>query len=205
MFPGYKKETIKNDAGKKKKKKRRKKSCLMAGIQTQRKVKKGRAQRGQKWEKNFGILTKSGREMWRRNKARVNRWWDQIWGGGTEDAEGSGVGAQKRKRETEPLHQPGPRREGGRGEPGSLTLVLVRLALALARRVGLTASAIDPTASPSPFVLVKTLRFRQSAQFQPPDCHMIDFLALPEKGRKLGTSTGCSVGQTTPRSLFTGG
>lgn len=131
--------------------------------------------------------------------------WAQIWGGRTEDAEGSGVGAQERKRETEPLHQPGPRRKGGRGERGSLTLVLVRLALALARRVGLTASAIDPTALRSPFVFVKTLRFRQPAQFHPPDCHMIDSLPLPEKGRQLGASTGCSVGQTTPRNLFTGG
>lgn len=126
-------------------------------------------------------------------------------GSRTEDAEGSGVGAQERKRETEPLHQPGPRRKGGRGERGSLTLVLVRLALALARRVGLTASAIDPTALRSPFVFVKTLRFRQPAQFHPPDCHMIDSLPLPEKGRQLGASTGCSVGQTTPRNLFTGG
>lgn len=92
--------------------------------------------------------------------------------------------------------QSAPARASREGAEGTLTLVLVRLALALARRVGLTASAIDPTASPSPFVFVKTLRFPQPAQSRPPDCHMIECLRLLEGRRPLGVSTGCSVGQT---------
>lgn len=48
-----------------------------------------------------------------------------------------------------------------------LTLVLVRLPLALARRGGLTASAIDPAMAQSPLVFVKTLRVPQPADFRP--------------------------------------
>lgn len=83
-----------------------------------------------------------------------------------------------------------------------LTLPLVRPALALGRRVGLTASAIDPTAaSVAPFVFVKLLLLPTTYPMPPPDCHMIKSPPLPEKGRQLGASTVCSVGQTTPESF----
>lgn len=52
-----------------------------------------------------------------------------------------------------------------------LTLPLVRLALALARR-GFTASAIHSASATSPSVSVKLLQFTQAAEFRPPGCHM---------------------------------
>ena len=81
-------------------------------------------------------------------------------------------------------------------------MALVRLALALGRRVGLTASAIDPTASSaSPLVFIKFLLFPTTYPVPPPDCHMIKSPPLPEKGRQLGASTVCIRGQTTPESF----
>lgn len=88
---------------------------------------------------------------------------------------------------------------------GTLTLVLVRLALALARRGGFTASAIDPAAEQSPFVFVRILSVPKPAQFRPPECHMIGSPPLLEKGRQLGASTGRNVGQTTQGGHLPGG
>lgn len=75
-------------------------------------------------------------------------------------------------------HPPGSREGGGE----ILTLVLVRLALALARRWGLTASAIDPATAPSPFVFVKTLRFSQPARFRPPYSSRDPYATTPGEG-----------------------
>lgn len=85
------------------------------------------------------------------------------------------------------------------GWQGILTLVLVREAFALARRWGLTASAIAPAAAPSRFVYVKPLHLPQPAWYR--THHMTGAPPLPGKGRQLGASTGCNVGQSTLRGL----
>lgn len=61
--------------------------------------------------------------------------------------------------------------EGSQGSDSILTLPLVRLALALARR-GFTASAIHSASATSRSVSVKLLQFTQAAQFRPPECHV---------------------------------
>lgn len=108
-------------------------------------------------------------EDWR-GKAGVNEWWDQILE--AKDAEAQGMGVEWLER---PRRRKGSREhcESLRREGRILTLVLVRLALALARRWGFTASAIDTAETRSPFVFIKTLRFTQPGQFRPPGCHMI--------------------------------
>lgn len=77
-----------------------------------------------------------------------------------EDDRGSGEEKgwlERRKTRKSRQYLPGPR-AGGMGLEVILTLVLVRLALAFARRGGLTASAIDPAVGLSPLVFVETLR-----------------------------------------------
>lgn len=99
-----------------------------------------------------GLLT-VWQGAWRRNRGPGwSQWWNQIWGGGgqrmrrTQGMGGVGLrGPREEKGDTQPRQGLGGAGEGGRRD--ILTLVLVRLALALARRAGLTASAIDPTAS----------------------------------------------------------
>lgn len=100
---------------------------------------------------------------------RGDRWTGLVSVAGAAGSPGGAVAlagqAQERKKGTGRPRQ-GLGGWGGGGE--ILTFVLVRLALALARRGGLTASAIDPAAAPSPFVCVKTLRFPPPARFRPP-------------------------------------
>lgn len=76
------------------------------------------------------------------------------------------------------------RAEGSHGSDSILTLPLVRLTLALARR-GFTASAIHSVSATSRSVSVKLLQFTQAAQFRPPECHVIDPPPLGHGRRQL--------------------
>lgn len=200
MSPGYKREkTVTDEAGVGK-------AGFTAGIQTQvRKIQNGKTQRGRRkkekwapdnvWQGNVEeesrnrmesvVKLNMGRQGQRMRRAQ---WIGSCGGRGPRERKGDSTG-------------PGLGGQGG-GKRGILTLALVRLALALGRRVGLTASAIDPTASSaSPLVFVKFLLFPTTYPVPPPDCHMIKSPPLPEKGRQLGASTVCIRGQTTPESF----
>lgn len=76
------------------------------------------------------------------------------------------------------------RAEGSHGSDSILTLPLVRLALALARR-GFTASAIHSASATSRSVSVKLLQFTQAAQFRPLGCHVISPSPLRQGRRQL--------------------
>lgn len=105
-----------------------------------------------------------------RNRSGVNGQRDQIWEDGSRGWEGlrgraelAGEAEERKKRQHATSR--GWAEWDGRVP---LTLVLVRLPLALARRGGLTASAIDPAMAQSLLVFVKTLRVPQPADFRPP-------------------------------------
>ena len=119
-----------------------------------------------------------------RNRSGVNGRRDQIWEGGAEDERGSGHGQSglERPKRGKPRERATARAWGEWDARVPLTLVLVRLPWALARRGGLTASAIDPAMAQSPLVFVKTLRVPQPADFLPPDCHMIESPPLRDRG-----------------------
>ena len=119
------------------------------------------------------LLAKSGRRTWRRNRGTglVSMGRGIKYGKvGAEAERGSGDGQSwlarpKRGKRRQHATARGWAEWGGRVP---LTLVLVRLPLALARRGGLTASAIDPATAQSLLVFVKTLRGPQPADFRPP-------------------------------------
>ena len=94
------------------------------------------------------------------------------------------------------------RAEGSHGSDSILTLPLVRLALALARR-GFTASAIHPTSATSRSVSVKLLQFTQAAQFRPPGCHVTTPPPLGHGRRQLEAVRAATWAKLVKDYLYT--
>lgn len=94
------------------------------------------------------------------------------------------------------------RAEGSHGSDSILTLPLVRLALALARR-GFTASAIHPASATSRSVSVKLLQFTQAAQFRPPGCHVTNPPPLGHGRRQLEAVRAATWAKLVKDYLYT--
>lgn len=155
------------------------------------------------------LLAKSGRRTWRRNRGTglVSMGRGIKYGKvGAEAERGSGDGQSwlerpKRGKRRQHATARGWAEWGGRVP---LTLVLVRLPLALARRGGLTASAIDPKRLSRCLFLSKPCAVHNLPTSGLQLSH--DRISTtPGEGRQLEASTGRNLGQTTSGGLFTGG
>lgn len=102
-------------------------------------------------------------------------------------------------------HPPRPRRVGEGGDKGYPHLGFSPAGLGLGPACGSQGLSHRPQGIGVAVCFCQPPALPTTCAVPPPGCHMIKSPPLLEKGRQLGASTGCSIGQTTPGLPFAGG